>query len=296
MPRKRKKTTPAPTNDDIALARSEAAELLGLDPDRLSPGDRLRCELVAALRCAVDDELGKVTSARAPDLARLIVAVEALTKFLAEAKPDPHRLDEGDDPHGRLMRIIDNWIANHEAEKVERVAAGEPADELEAAQMRVAELETEVARLRGLPAPEGERVIDPPTADVVPPGEQPGGRNLRTGPQVGIDDHKVGPKPVIDGKVNPPTPLQVWAAECERIEQLRKQYAPQAEPWQPAKPNCPAVAKPGWLTRIERDLANSRRALDHQIMTAPSRVSGEPQPSNGTESWRFPQAAFRREW
>ena len=42
--------------------------------------------------------------------------------------------------------------------------------------------------------------------------------------------------------------------------------------------------------------ANANRALDHQIMNAPSRVSGEPQPSNGTESWRFPQAAFRREW
>jgi len=30
----------------------------------------------------------------------------------------------------------------------------------------------EFARLRGLPAPEGERVIDPPTSDIVPPGEQ----------------------------------------------------------------------------------------------------------------------------
>src|SRR6516164_8887691 len=152
--------------NDLERARRESAEMLGLNPDSLTPADRLRCELIAALRAAVDDELAKTVDARSADLAKLIVAVEALTKFLAEAKPDPHRLDEGDDPHGRLMRIIDNWIANHEAEKVERVAAGEPADELEAAQMRVAELETEVARLRGLPAPEGERVIDPPTADV----------------------------------------------------------------------------------------------------------------------------------
>jgi hypothetical protein len=43
------------------------------------------------------------------------------------------------------------------------------------------------------------------------------------------------------------------------------------------------------LTRIERDLANSR-AVEHEIMNAPSRVAGEPQPSLGNESWRYPQA------
>ena len=44
-------------------------------------GARLKCELVAALRAAVDDELSNVTTARAVDLARLITAVETLTKF-----------------------------------------------------------------------------------------------------------------------------------------------------------------------------------------------------------------------
>ena len=45
--------------DDLERARREAAELLALDPDKLSPGDRLRCELISALRAAVDDELAK---------------------------------------------------------------------------------------------------------------------------------------------------------------------------------------------------------------------------------------------
>ena len=37
---------------------------------------------------AVDDELAKTVDARSADLAKLIVAVEALTRFLAEAKPE----------------------------------------------------------------------------------------------------------------------------------------------------------------------------------------------------------------
>jgi len=79
--------------DDLERARREAAELLGLDPDKLTPGDRLRCELISALRAAVDDELGKVTAAGSADLGKLIVAVETLTKLLADAKP------KGDERH-----------------------------------------------------------------------------------------------------------------------------------------------------------------------------------------------------
>src|SRR5262249_39765264 len=44
--------------------------------------------------------------------------------------------DAGDDPHERLMRIIDNWIEANEAERAEEEAArraqGLPATELEA--------------------------------------------------------------------------------------------------------------------------------------------------------------------
>ena len=87
------------------------------------------------------------------------------------------------------MRIIDNWIANNEAEKAERVAQGQPANETEALRLENASLREEVARLRGLPAPEGERVIDPPTSDIVPPGEQ-GRLYVGPPPPPGPDDPK----------------------------------------------------------------------------------------------------------
>ena len=229
--------------NDLERARRESAEMLGLNPDSLTPADRLRCELIAALRAAVDDELAKTVDARSADLAKLIVAVEALTRFLAEAKPDnPHRPDEGDDPHERLMRIIDNWIANDEAEKAERVAQGLPADPKDA---RIAELEAENARLRGepaaLPAP-GDRVITPSESDVVPPNEQPG-RNLRVGKQVGPDDHKaMRPKPTIDGEAVP----QTGPTDAER--------------------------------EANRQRINNDRSFEHRIMTQPIGRNA-PQPS-----------------
>ena len=108
-------------HDDLDRARAESAELLGLNPDKLTPAGALKCELVSALRSVVDDELGKVDRANAADLSRLIVAVEALTKFLKESPADERSEDDEDgDPHERLMRIIDNWIAANEAERAER--------------------------------------------------------------------------------------------------------------------------------------------------------------------------------
>jgi hypothetical protein len=267
--------------------RKELAEELGYDPDNLSTVESMRVDVVFGLKSGLDELRARMFDGEKVDTNEMRAIADTLERFLpARPKPEPV-LDPRDDPHARLMAIIDNWLAHHETEKAERIAQGLPADAKDA---RIAELESENARLRGelLPGPDAERTITPPTSAITPPGEQTGGRNLR--PQVGPDDHKVmRPKPTIEGKANPRTPLDVWAAECERIEQLRKLYAPQAEPWQPAKPNCPPVAKPGWLTRIERDLANSR-AIEHEIMNAPSRVSGEPQPSTGTESWRYPQA------
>ena len=112
-------------HDDLDRARAESAELLGLNPDKLTPAGALKCELVSALRSVVDDELGKVDRANAADLSRLIVAVEALTKFLKESPADERSEDDEDgDPHERLMRIIDNWIA---ANVVTPGAGAEPA-------------------------------------------------------------------------------------------------------------------------------------------------------------------------
>src|SRR5262249_57934304 len=122
--------------------RREAAELLGLDPDKLTPGDRLRCELISALRAAVDDELAKVTSSRSADLGKLIIAVDTLTRFLAEAKPKPEAAHSvyTQDPYKVMEDIVDRWIAAEEAERAERGLSGLMPD-LPSAQARIDELE-----------------------------------------------------------------------------------------------------------------------------------------------------------
>jgi hypothetical protein len=54
--------------------------------DKLTAGDRVRCQLIAALRAAVDDALAKVTSANASDLGKLITAVKQLTGVLGRGE------------------------------------------------------------------------------------------------------------------------------------------------------------------------------------------------------------------
>jgi len=138
--------------------------------------------LISALRAAVDDELAKVTSSRSADLGKLIIAVDTLTRFLAEAKPKPEVAQSvyTQDPHKVLEDIVDRWIAADEAQRAEdeaeRRAQGLPANELEAAQMRIAELEAENARLRGedlkaLPSPPEARAITPSESEIIPLGE-----------------------------------------------------------------------------------------------------------------------------
>jgi len=135
-----------------------------------------------------------------------------------------------------FRRIIDNWIANHEAEKAERVAQGLPANETEALRLENASLREEVARLRGLPAPEGERVIDPPTSDIVPPGEQ--GRLYVGPPPPGPDDPKPRSTAAIDGKAVPTgTTDAEREANRQRVNNDRSAYTQQGlrpaggEPW-----------------------------------------------------------------
>ena len=166
------------------LAIAITGDIKALGKDRLAELDNMAMQLVQVFAPKKDaqgnihwgegDEArfyrcvamaGKYAEARAPYESPRLSAIAAGN--LAGQAPDPN-----DDPHARLMRIIDNWIAADEAEKAERVAQGLPANETEALRLENASLREEVARLRGLPAPEGERVIDPPTSDIVPPGEQ----------------------------------------------------------------------------------------------------------------------------
>src|SRR5262249_12434245 len=162
----------------LERAHREAAELLGLDFDRLTASGRLKCELVSALRAVVDDQLVRVTRANATDLGKLVAAVEQLTGFMKQSPAgdqDADEDDDGEDPREPLMRIVENWIAADEAARAERGLSGLMPD-LPSAQARIDELEAEIARLRGedpksLPAPESERVITPSESDIVPSGE-----------------------------------------------------------------------------------------------------------------------------
>jgi hypothetical protein len=262
------------TKNRYRKIRAELAAMLGFDgdPDALAIDQSMRLDTVFALKLSLDEMRGRLYRGEAVDTGEMRQIATAIEQFLP-ARATPEHVDRHDDPHARLMRTIDAWIANREVEKAERIAAGLPADAKDA---RIAELESEVARLRGLPAPEGERVIDPPLSAITPPGEQTGGRNLRVGPVVGHDDHKVRPKPVID-------------AQAESVERM-----PDGTPCPPGGRWCsvrqrvvpiPPVAKSGAETKAQMARANDR-SLDYKIMSEPSRVAGEPVPSLGNESWR----------
>jgi hypothetical protein len=258
------KASKNPNAAHFQAIRRELAEELGYDPEKLTALESMRVDVVFGLKSSLDEMRAALYRGEPIDTGEMRSIADTIEQYLPpQPKPEP-ALDPRDDPHARLMRHIENWIEAQELNKrdaeAERVAQGLPADSKDA---RIAELEAENARLRGEPltGPDGERVIDPPTGDIVPPGEQPG-RNLRVGKQVGPDDHKAAPKPVIEGKAMP----------------------------------VPPQAKSGAETKAQMARVNADRSLEYKIMNAPSRVAHEPKPSNGTESWRFPQAAFRREW
>jgi hypothetical protein len=68
-----------PRNDDRSQARREAAALLGVDIDHLSPADGLRIDMVSALRLVIDHEQATVLSGNQADLGKLNVAVHGRT-------------------------------------------------------------------------------------------------------------------------------------------------------------------------------------------------------------------------
>jgi hypothetical protein len=259
-----------------ARTRKELAAALGYDVNDLSAVQEMKLDNAVALKLVSDGLRAALIRGEEVDHKELLAVTEGLQKLLPrEPEPAPV-VDPNDDPHGRLMRIIDAWIANHELEKSERVAAGLPADAKDA---RIVELEVEVARLRGLPAPDGDRVIDVPTSAITPPSEQTGGRNLTRGMRRGPDDP-------------PPRSTAVIDAKAEPVERM-----PDGTPCPPGGMWCPVrrrvvpiepVARSGAETKASMDRVNARRDIDHKIMSEQSRVAHEPAPSLGNESWRFP--------
>jgi hypothetical protein len=278
----RKAKTPKPAKSAaMSEARRESAELLNLDPDDLSPAGALRCDMVTALRLVIDDELARAQSSSNADLGKLSTAVAQLQTILREANPTEP--DDGipaiyrQDPKRVLEDIVQRWIEADETERAERgLSPRISSDDAEALQARVDELEQENARLRSPGANHGfacavaasDRVIDPPTGDIVPPGEQSDNpANMR--PPVGTQ-----PKPVttIDGKP------------------LRPGMGPDGKP-------IPPQARSGAETKAAMERVNADRATTLRIMTEPSRVKGEPVPSTGPRIVSpYEGGPWRRAW
>src|SRR5262245_5248178 len=268
-------TTATPATADMALARREAAELLGFDPDRLTASDRLKCELVAALRSAVDDELMNVTSARSVDLAKLITAVETLTRFLADAAPkenERHAIYKRN-PRQVLEEMVTRWIQADEQDRRERGLPPRLHDEQEQ-QAKIDALERENARLRGesvahvqqLPPPGAERVITPTESEVIPPGEIPD----------------------LDANKAPGWQKQSWTGpEDGTLSWLRP--VPKTDK---RVDGGPPVAKSGARTEAQRKRVNADGRVEHKVMGSARMV----QPYNLSSGFFWGGASGKRAW
>jgi hypothetical protein len=198
-------------SDDLLRSRQEAALLLRLDPQNLSPSDALRCDLIATLRLSIDSAQADALEGRAADLGRLIVATESLVKLLPSdpPKPEVNRAD----PRVALWNII--------KEGRDRLAEGYEGYDGKVRQ--VAALQAEVAALKAqlmgagltpaLPDVADRQVgtsgnlktaITPPTCDITPPNEI---GKCNSGRVVGPDDWRAQRSPVtIEGKAVTPAP------------------------------------------------------------------------------------------
>jgi hypothetical protein len=178
-----------PRNDDRSQARREAAALLNVDINDMSPADGLRVDMVSALRLVIDHEQANVLSGGSADLGKLNVAVQSLIALLPGRElPAPE--SQRDDHDAAVAPLLKLFRYLHES---------------------VHTLSAENARLKaqlagGLPSASdghstgggGSAVITPPTCDITPPGEI--GDLAYAGPvRPGPDDPKPGR--VIEGKV-----------------------------------------------------------------------------------------------
>jgi hypothetical protein len=202
----------AQRSDDLLRSREEAALLLRLDPQNLSPADELKCDLIATLRLSIDSAQADALEGRAADLGRLIVATESLVKLLPSEPPKPEA--NRPDPRVVLWNII--------KEGRDRLAEGyEGYDgkckQIEALQIEVAALKAQLVGAGlapALPAVPNSTAIDP--TEVVPPGEWRGetyagpvrpGRDDPKSP-VTIEAHAVRKAPV--SSAAPPSRPQTW--------------------------------------------------------------------------------------
>src|SRR5262249_1451093 len=194
------------------------------------------------------------------------------------------------DPYKVLEDIVDRWIAADEADRRERGLSLRIHDE-EAQQRRIDDLELELVRLRGaqphaLPAPESDRgVIDPPTGDIVPPGEQ-SDRNLYRG---NVRPAPADPKPpvTIEAKAKP---LGSSTGPADGCPPWLRQPAPVAPNKRP--PATPVVAKSGAETEAQRQRVNADRSVEHKVIGSARMV----QPDNLSSGFFWGGASGKRAW
>jgi hypothetical protein len=202
------------TAASYAKARSEIAALFGWNAGALSPEQMLRLECATALRLALDDLQGGLIRGERIDMNRMLTASEALAKLLPPAvlaaPPPEHR----DDPREHLWQMYKQM-------RERGALAGEGYDGKVA---RIAELEAEVAALKAGGAVitpseadvRSQEPIDPPTSDIVPPGER---AECDPGPRPGPDDRK---SVTIEGKAEP--------ADEDAVD-IRQGFGHVDEPW-----------------------------------------------------------------
>jgi hypothetical protein len=193
-----------PRNDDRSQARREAAALLGVDIDHLSPADGLRVDMVSALRLVIDHEQASVLSGSSADLGKLNVAVQSLIALLPGRELPAPAGQHHQDPRQVMWEIYKQM---RERGEIGLKALPPEGD----SQHRIDELEAENERLKaqlaGGPLVEsvprgGSTAIDLAEADIVPPSEIA----RVVGDLRGPDDPPPRSTTVIEGRAVPKPP------------------------------------------------------------------------------------------
>jgi hypothetical protein len=181
----------AELRDDRSEARSEAAALLGVDINHLSPADGLRVDMVSALRLVIDEQ-ATILSGGAADLGKLNVAVQSLIALLP-GRELPAPSESHPDPRLEMWRIYSEMRSRGE------INLRKDGETDEGLQSKITQLESENAQLRA--ALGGSSAITPPLSDIVPPSER---AECDAGPIAGPDDRPRRSPVTIEGKANPP--------------------------------------------------------------------------------------------
>jgi hypothetical protein len=169
--------------DDRAQARREAAQLLGVDIEHLSPADNLRVDMVSSLRLVIDAEQAAVLSGNQADLGKLNVAVASLIALLPGQKlAEPVPVDGGpSDPRQIMLRTYMEMrrrgaLAGEGLDgaklRIERLTAELAAKDAEIASLR-AGAPDESSASSGTNATAADNVVPMPRTPSVPPKPAP---------------------------------------------------------------------------------------------------------------------------